>query len=108
MTSVCLRLTLFSAVVVVSLLEKCAFQGYRRMSKKFHPDKLASMGGATVELPNGLEPEAFFIELKKAHDVLTHDLRRSFYDRFGDMQEGEEQRHLCVQRAGPSLCLFLI
>lgn len=50
-----------------------------------------------MELPNGLEADEFFLEIKKAHDVLTHDLRRSFYDRFGDMQQGECGKVLGVE-----------
>lgn len=44
---------------------------WRKLARVYHPDKV------------GKEGEAFFVELKRAVDVLEHDGRRWAYERFG-------------------------
>lgn len=61
-------------------------QGYRNVSKKYHPDRVASTG-IVPPLAGDSTPEEFFMEIKKAQEVLTHDIRKSFYDRFGDLKQ---------------------
>lgn len=69
-------------------------QAYRTVSKKFHPDKMAAAeaaGGAVPQRPPGfrnMKNEEFFMEIKKAQEVLMSDVRRSNYDRFGDHNYG--------------------
>lgn len=48
-------------------------------------------GGAVPQRPPGfrnLKNEEFFMEIKKAQEVLMSDVRRSNYDRFGDHNYG--------------------
>ncbi|CDJ67761.1 DnaJ domain-containing protein, putative [Eimeria necatrix] len=63
-------------------------QGYRNVSKKYHPDRVAASGVHPPQAAN-LSPEDYFLELKKAQEVLTHEIRKSFYDRFGDLKQGQ-------------------
>ncbi|KEP61679.1 UNVERIFIED_CONTAM: DnaJ domain-containing protein [Hammondia hammondi] len=70
-------------------------QAYRTVSKKFHPDKVAAAeasGSAVPQRPTGFSKmtnEEFFMEIKKAQEVLMSDTRRSNYDRFGDYKYGD-------------------
>eukprot|EP00922_Rhytidocystis_sp_ex-Travisia-forbesii_P055182 GHVS01081727.1.p1 GENE.GHVS01081727.1~~GHVS01081727.1.p1 ORF type:complete len:397 (+),score=76.20 GHVS01081727.1:124-1314(+) len=52
-------------------------QAYRHLSKAYHPDKN----------PDVPDAEERFYDLKKAYDVLSHDVHRSNYKRFGDMHD---------------------
>ncbi|CDJ56066.1 DnaJ domain-containing protein, putative, partial [Eimeria maxima] len=71
-------------------------QGYRNVSKKYHPDRVAS-SGVRPPFAGDLPPEEYFQELKKAQEVLTHDIRKSFYDRFGDLKEvGEQDERISI------------
>ncbi|SCQ16178.1 DnaJ protein, putative [Plasmodium ovale] len=51
---------------------------YRQAAKIYHPDK-NSEGSS----------DSSFIKLKQAYDILTDDVRRSNYNRFGDYKNGE-------------------
>lgn len=51
---------------------------YRQAAKIYHPDKN----------PN-VADDSSFIKLKLAYDILTNDVRRSYYNRFGDYKNGE-------------------
>ncbi|GAW80254.1 DNAJ-like molecular chaperone protein [Plasmodium gonderi] len=51
---------------------------YRKAAKIYHPDKNPDASADTS-----------FIKLKQAYDVLTDDVRRSNYNRFGDYKNGE-------------------
>ncbi|PFH36853.1 DnaJ domain-containing protein [Besnoitia besnoiti] len=81
--------------VDVSASKNDILQAYRTVSKKFHPDKVAAAeasGGAVPQRPSGfkgMSNEEFFMEIKKAQEVLMNDTRRSNYDRFGDYKYGE-------------------
>lgn len=51
---------------------------YRQSAKIYHPDKNTDSAA-----------DSSFIKLKLAYDVLTNDVRRSYYNRFGDYKNGE-------------------
>lgn len=51
---------------------------YRQSAKIYHPDKNTDVSA-----------DSSFIKLKLAYDVLTDDVRRSYYNRFGDYKNGE-------------------
>ncbi|SOV14140.1 DnaJ protein, putative [Plasmodium sp. DRC-Itaito] len=51
---------------------------YRQAAKIYHPDKNPDESA-----------NSSFIKLKQAYDVLTDDVRRSNYNRFGDYKNGE-------------------
>ncbi|XP_026191142.1 uncharacterized protein LOC34621578 [Cyclospora cayetanensis] len=71
-------------------------QGYRNVSKKYHPDRVAA-SGLMPPLAGSSTPEEYFMDLKKAQEVLTHDIRKSFYDRFGDLKEvGEVDEKISI------------
>lgn len=49
---------------------------FRRLTVLYHPDKVGTQG------------ESYFVQLKRAYDVLNHPVKRAAYDRFGpDMVE---------------------
>ncbi|SBT87844.1 DnaJ protein, putative [Plasmodium malariae] len=52
---------------------------YRQAAKIYHPDKNPDESANTS-----------FIKLKQAYDILTDDVRRSNYNRFGDYKNGRE------------------
>ncbi|CBZ50800.1 putative DNAJ domain-containing protein [Neospora caninum Liverpool] len=90
-------------------------QAYRTVSKKFHPDKVAAAeasGGAVPQRPSGfakMTNEEFFMEIKKAQEVLMSDTRRSNYDRFGDYKYGETDEKttiivVCLSLVSHLLC----
>ncbi|SCO66512.1 DnaJ protein, putative [Plasmodium vivax] len=51
---------------------------YRQAAKIYHPDKNPDESA-----------DSSFIKLKQAYDILTDDVRRSNYNRFGDYKNGE-------------------
>lgn len=51
---------------------------YRQAAKIYHPDKNPDVAD-----------DSSFIKLKLAYDILTNDVRRSYYNRFGDYKNGE-------------------
>ncbi|KJP88614.1 hypothetical protein AK88_01694 [Plasmodium fragile] len=51
---------------------------YRQAAKIYHPDKNPDESA-----------DSSFIKLKQAYDILTDDMRRSNYNRFGDYKNGE-------------------
>lgn len=58
-------------------------KSYRRLSVKYHPDTVGR-GGI---IPFGFaSPEALFIELRKCSDTISNSEKRSYYNRFGDME----------------------
>ena len=54
--------------------------------------------GIAPPLAGDATPEEYFMEIKKAQEVLTHDIRKSFYDRFGDLKQGKEKFGLLMLR----------
>ncbi|CDI79885.1 DnaJ domain-containing protein, putative [Eimeria acervulina] len=85
-------------------------QGYRNVSKKYHPDRVAS-SGVRPPFAGDMPPEEYFQELKKAQEVLTHDIRKSFYDRFGDLKEGkvgEQDERISITAVCLSLAAHLL
>lgn len=83
-------------------------QGYRNVSKKYHPDRVASSGIAPPLAKNS-SPEEYFMEIKKAQEVLTHDIRKSFYDRFGDLKQvGELDDKMAILAVCLSIAVHLL
>ncbi|OEH79610.1 DnaJ domain-containing protein [Cyclospora cayetanensis] len=83
-------------------------QGYRNVSKKYHPDRVAA-SGLMPPLAGSSTPEEYFMDLKKAQEVLTHDIRKSFYDRFGDLKEvGEVDEKISIMAVCLSIAVHLL
>ncbi|KAL8269352.1 hypothetical protein Esti_006715 [Eimeria stiedai] len=83
-------------------------QGYRNVSKKYHPDRVAS-SGIMPPFAGDMSPEEYFMEIKKAQEVLTHDIRKSFYDRFGDLKQvGEVNEQMSILAVCLSLSVHLL
>lgn len=83
-------------------------QGYRNVSKKYHPDRVAQ-SGIVPPLAKNLSPEEYFMNIKMAQDVLTHDIRKSFYDRFGDLKQvGELDDKMAILAVCLSIAAHLL
>lgn len=90
------RRDLYAALDVdASASKNDILQAYRMVSKKFHPDKVAAavaVGGTPPQRPpgfKGMTNEEFFMEIRRAQEVLMSDTRKSNYDRFGDYKYGD-------------------
>lgn len=83
-------------------------QGYRNVSKKYHPDRVSS-SGIVPPLAGNMSPEEYFMEIKKAQEVLTHEIRKSFYDRFGDLKQvGEVDEKIAIMAVCLSIAVHLL
>lgn len=77
-------------------------KSFRKLAMIYHPDKI---GG-------GAKNERFFINLRRAHDCLVEPVRRTAYDRFGevilDWKDAITMRDYFVQGLQNSIFFYII